>query len=742
MLHRLLFSLSAAACAVGAHAVEVRDTVPRGAVTLDEVSVTAVKLGNTLDDLPVTATTLCADEIVNDGIVNIKQVSELAPNVYMPRYGSRMTSSIYVRGLGARIDQPVMGLTIDNLAILNKDNFDFDIPDMERIEILRGPQSTLYGRNTMAGVINITTLSPMHHQGISFMGEYATFNSARFSAAGYHKFSPDLGMSLGISCYTTDGHYVNGYNGAKTDRERSGRLAWRTVWRATPGFTVDNSAAVTMTRQSGYPYESLNTGEIAYNDTCYYKRLGITDGLTLRYSGSRCTASMVTGFQYINDDMTLDQDFLPVDYFTLSQRRHEWALTEDIVAKGAEGRYSWLGGLYAFYKRQSMSAPVTFKDYGISQLIESHVNSAGDTYPVRWDDRQFALNSRFTQPVWGVALYHTSGYTFGNLDVSAGVRLEYERTGLDYRSWTNTSYTVYNTSVTPAEVYAVHSIDIDERGSLHQGNWQLLPRFTLLYNAGANNVYATVSRGYKSGGYNTQMFSDVLQQELMSRLGVSRKYDIEDIIKYRPEHSWNYEVGAHFNLLAGRLSGNVAAFYIDCRDQQLTMFPDGTTTGRIMANAGRTRSVGAEMSVTYIPLDGLTVRGSYGFTDARFVRFSDGRNDYRGNRVPYAPSNTLFAGATYRLPVDGFRWLDAIVFDAGVRGVGDICWDESNEVRQPFYALLDAEVRLVRGGYSLALWGDNITRTDYDTFYFVSIGNAFVQRGQSGRYGVTLRLKL
>lgn len=717
-----------------------RDSIDMRPVDLNEVSVTAVKLGNRLDRQPVTATTIDMQQIVNDNIVNIRQASELAPNVYMPRYGSRMTSSIYVRGLGARIDHPVMGLTIDNLAILNKDNFDFDIPDIERIEILRGPQSTLYGRNTMAGVINITTLSPMHYQGVRFTADYGTYNTALLALSAYGKFNDALAMSVGVSYNRSDGHYINEYNGAKTDAENAWRASWRTVWHPGGRFTVDNSATLTVTRQSGYPYASLATGVISYNDTCFYRRTSVTDGLTVRYSGPVCTASIVTGFQYINDNMTLDQDFLPVDYFTLSQRRHEWAFTEDVVAKGAKGDYRWLGGVFAFYKRQNMSAPVTFKDYGISQLIESHVNSEGDRYPLRWDDRQFVLDSRFVQPVYGVSLYHTSGYSFGNFDVSAGLRLEYEHIGLRYNSSTHTSYTVYDMSTSPASVYAHRPIDIDDSGNLNRSDWELLPRFTLLYNIDCGNVYATASRGYKSGGYNTQMFSDVLQQRLMSDLGVAPKYDTEDIVTYRPEHSWNYEVGAHLDLLGGRLKGNAALFCIDCRDQQLTMFPDGTTTGRIMANAGQTRSMGGELSVTYYPVDALMLRGSYGYTDARFVRFSDGRHDYKGNRVPYAPDNTLFAGATYTLGITGRSWIDAIVFDVGLRGVGDIYWDEANEVRQPFYVLLDAEVRAVCGSCSLALRGDNITRTSYDTFYFVSIGNAFVQRGRPGSFSASLRI--
>ncbi|MDE5625750.1 MAG: Plug domain-containing protein, partial [Muribaculaceae bacterium] len=132
--------------AVSVHA----DTV----VALPQVSVSAVKIGSRLRGKPLSATVIGAPDIARQGIVNMHQVSDMVPNFYMPRYGSRITSSIYVRGIGARIDQPAVGLTVDNIPVLNKDNYDFDLDDIVRVDMIRGPQSTMYGRNTMCGLIN------------------------------------------------------------------------------------------------------------------------------------------------------------------------------------------------------------------------------------------------------------------------------------------------------------------------------------------------------------------------------------------------------------------------------------------------------------------------------------------------------------------------------------------------------------------------------------------------------------
>ncbi len=149
------------------------------------------------------------------------------------------------------------------------------------------------------------------------------------------------------------------------------------------------------------------------------------------------------------------------------------------------------------------------------------------------------------------------------------------------------------------------------------------------------------------------------------------------MVKYRPEISWNYELGGHFSVDRNRVYSTFALFLIECRDQQLTMFPDGTTTGRIMANAGRTRSLGGEFTLNYRPTDRWHFNLAYGYTRATFRRFSDGINDFRGKRVPYAPSNTLFTAATYRQPLT-LGWLDAVSLTADMRGTGSIYWDEAN----------------------------------------------------------------
>ena len=724
--------------------VALADEAPDTTLTLNEVSVTAIKGAPTIDRMPVASTVVTAPLIESLNIKTIKNMSEVSPNFYVPDYGSRMTSTIYVRGMGARIDQPVVGFNVDNVPFLNKDGYDFDIEDIDRIEVLRGPQSTLYGRNTMGGLVNVYTLSPMKYQGLRSMLEYGTANSFRASVGYYDKLSSRLAMAVTGFYGRSDGYFTNKYNGSDCGKEQQAAARWKTVWYPAANLKIENAASFSWSEQSGYPYENIDRGEINYNDTCFYRRTGVTDGLTVKLNLGNVELSSITSFQYVDDNMTLDQDFLPLSYFTLTQKRHEWALTQDFIGKGTAGAYSWLAGLFGFYKKTRMEAPVTFKKDGIDNLILDNANKGMNPMGMMLscDDDVIRLGSRFRNPVWGVAVYHQSSYRAGAWEFSAGIRLDVEKNTLKYYSDCETAFTLSrkmgDTWVPVKEDIAV---DLKDNDKLSNTFVEALPKVSVTYNIPslpASNVYMSVARGYKSGGYNTQMFSDVLQQKLMSAMGTPEKYDAEKIMSYKPEYSWNYEVGAHLSLLDGKLRGQAALFYIDCRDQQLTSFPDGLTTGRIMANAGKTRSYGAELSMSYSPVDRWDLNVAYGYTNAKFVKYDDGVENYKGKYIPYSPKNTIFANVKYTQPVKG--WVNEVKFDVNCRGAGDIMWNESNTVKQPFYATIGASVTAVHNDCSLTVWGENLTDAQYDTFYFVSIGNAFLQKGKPMRAGVTLRM--
>lgn len=705
-------------------------------IVADEVQVTAIKQGTIGRNTPQAASVLGRMKLERQGIAAVRELSDLTPNLHIPVYGSRMTSSIYMRGLGARIDQPVVGLNVDNVPVMNKDAYDFDLEDVERIEILRGAQGALYGRNTMGGSINVYTLSPLTYKGLRIGAEYATANSWRLKVSNYDRLHDRLGISSAVQIRSTDGYFENRYDDSRTGDEFSGSARVKVQWRSRSGWMLDNVLSLGATKQKGYPYASLETGRIDYDDPAGYRRTSVTEGLTLRRNGQRVSVSGITSFQFLDDRMELDQDFLPQPYFTLVQDRREYAVTQDVVVRSrGEGRYRWLAGAFGFYRTGRMSAPVVFKERGLQELIIDNVVKYTGLTP-DFGGPEFAFNNDFDNPAGGVAIYHQSELRLGRWLVTAALRLDGEWSQLGYRSYTGGRVVIGKKEIEP----------FTESGVLKKSFVVLLPKLNVQYRfgrEGRNSVYASVSEGYKAGGFNTQMFSEVLQKALKERMGVYEMYGytVDDMVSYDPERILDWELGAHLESRSGGVAADLNLFWIECRDQQLTVFPEGQTTGRMMTNAGRTRSRGAEVSMEAQLARRLELNLSYGFTDARFRRFVSGVNDYAGRRVPYAPRQTAAARLTWTIPVRRLV-LDRLIIAAGAQGTGDIAWNEANTRRQGFYVLGDLSVRLEHSRYALTVWGRNLTDRRYDTFYFMSMGHEFVQRGAPRTIGASLAIRL
>ena len=698
---------------------------------------------------PISSTVLSPAAIERERVLSVKDLSAVVPNFYQPDYGSRMTSSIYVRGFGARIDQPVVGVNVDEIPYLNKNSYDFDLFDIARIEVLRGPQGTLYGRNTIGGQLNIYTLSPLGYSGVRASAEYGTGNTVRAKASYYGRVSDNFGISVGGFYTRTDGFFDNAYDGSDCDRGHSAGGRVRMVWQGADGWSIDNVASVGSSLEGGYAYclydeASGTVSPVNYNGPNSYERVNVTDGFVVKHEGEKMLFTSATGYQYLYDRMLIDNDFTPRSLFTLVQQQREHALTEDIVLRSNDDsrRWQWITGAYGFYKRLRMEAPVTFLEDGIGDLILGAAN-AGIQSVMPWaelmiEESAFDIASNFEIPTYGLALYHESSLRAGRWRFTAGLRLDYEASRMDYDNYTSIHYRL--SPMMPQ----FKELSMPFAGRERMDFLELLPKFAVNFSTGAGELYVAASRGYKAGGFNTQIFSDILQNRLMAAMmedmGMPAQpspYNEASATTYKPEYSWNYEAGGHLAFAEGRVRTDFSLFWIECRDQQLTVFPEGTTTGRMMSNAGRSRSRGVEVSLSWNPTTRLGVWGSYGFTDARFVKFDDGEADYAGNVLPYAPRNTVSLGATYRLHV-GARMLDDVVVNCSWQGAGKIYWNESNTLSQNFYSQLGASVDLHKGDFTLSLWGRNLTGTDFYTFYFKSVGNSFFSHGKPRQLGLTL----
>ncbi|MDR0892857.1 MAG: TonB-dependent receptor [Mediterranea sp.] len=791
----LLFSTRAA------WADEVPDSLK--VVDLEEVTVIAAPKENTkLREQPLSSTLLSQDDMRANQINSVKNLSGIVPNLFIPNYGSRLTTSIYIRGIGSRANTPSVGLYVDNVPFIEKSAFDFDYYDIERIDVLRGPQGTLYGRNTMGGLIKIHTKSPFNYQGTDVILGAATYGSYKASVTRYHRLSDKFAFSAGGFYDHADGFFKNRFNDKRVDKSNAGGGRIRAIYLPTPNLKIDAGVTYNYSDQGGYPYEYTGVvagkdetlpdmiGQINYNRPSSYRRGLLNTGLTVEYQARHFILSSVTGYQNLNDRMFLDQDFSYKDIYTLCQKQRSNTLSEELVLKSKPGtNWQWVTGAFGFYQWLHTNAPVTFGEEGVKEMIEGNANKVfanltggnpnAPAMQMTVNNKQLNIPGTFDTPVMNGAIYHQSTYNnlfVRGLSFTVGLRLDYEKMKLRYNSSSdpmNFGFTVSMPAMGPRPpmnipnsqpLYANASFE----GRQSTDYLQLLPRFALQYEwKVGNNVYATVSKGYRSGGYNIQGFSDLIQQTLsnssmdalagdpsfasMGQMITSQKKPVTDVREatvYKPEYTWSYEAGTHLTLLKNRLWADLSAFYMDTRNQQITEFTE-SGLGRTTINAGKSRSYGAEASLRASVTNSLTLQASYGYTYATFTdyvaREKDGNGklvdvSYNGKYVPFVPKHTMSIGGEYAL---AFRRsvVDRLVLQANYNAAGRIYWTEQNNVSQAFYGLLNWRLSAEIGKGSISLWARNTLNHDYTAFYFETMSKGFKQCGNPAQFGIELRCR-
>ena len=715
-----------------------------------EVSVSRMAVPATKQQLQVS---VLDRRLIEQAQVNTpKEVSSLVPNVYMPDYGSAMTSSIYIRGMGSRINEPVLGMVVDGVPLLDKNLYDHVLQDVKRIELLRGPQGSLYGRNSPAGIMEISMIRPLDLSTrlVRAQATYGTANSVRTQASYYEPVNDRFGIGIAARYARTDGFYVNQYTGKKIDygQQAGGRIILdgrpSDTWRITANLFAD------WTRQGAFPYANTSTGHIAYNTPGNYERLALMPSLRADYTYDGYHLQLVGSYQFLRDDMRMDNDYTPADIFTLQQKQRQHNATFDALLHAPKpcNWYEWSVGISSFAKVNTMHAPVVFMREGIDELILGNANRGIQTvFPddsIDISNTTLPIPSSFELFNAGAAVYHQSHFQFGNWHINAGIRIDYEHVSMAYLS---TADVTYRFTMLMTDYKKVHT---EIKGTQTDHFIQVLPKLAISYEGTWGTIYGYAAKGYKAGGYNPQIFSTITQNQVMNDLAADMgmylsmadlRFSDVTITRYKPETDWTFEIGGHFMPTEG-LKVDVDAFHIQCFDQQVTVFPNGKTTGRMMANAARSRIWGAEAALQYRWNKGAwqgLIDASYGFTDARFITFNDGMGDYSGNVIPYAPQHTshLLCAVDYRI---GKKWLERIGLTLKGDGIGRIYWNEQNDVWQPFYGLLSATFSLEWEYIKLQLWGRNLTGTKYDVFYFRSMGNDFLQHGKPLELGINLEI--
>ena len=758
---------------------------------LDEIVVVAQnKEYQKLRQQPMSSNVLTNQEIGSLGLRDLREISDYVPSFVMPSYGSRYTSSIYVRGIGSRVNSPSMGVYVDEIPLVSKSAFNSHLWQIDRVDVLRGPQGTLYGINTEGGLVRQYTKNPMNYQGTDIKLGLGTRLYRNVEAAHYHKVSDQLAFSVAAFYHGTNGFFRNQATDERADKsnEAGGRL--RLVWQPTQRLSFNWMTDYQYVNQNGFAYglldmESQKAADPSTNYQGNYKRHLFSTGLNTNYAADWADLSYTLSWQYLKDDMLMDIDYRPQDFMHMEQAQLQNATTHELVLKGHQTGI-WQGTTGIFFSRQWLKtvAPVyfgpqmnaflskTIEDYAYYGMLNAMAKRMGSTEAAaamiaraggcHITMEMETIPGMFRTPQTNLGVFHeTHLHLTDRLTATLGLRYDYSHHSIEYAT---SALTRLDENVMGTQVKAVVSslLERTEKASFNQ--W--LPKIGLTWNIDNNgsNVYAIVSKGYRAGGFNIQMFSDILQSELQNSAQSARgelvlqhddaSYEnIRNTIAYKPEESWNYEFGTHLNLLDG-LHLDLSGYYMQIRNQQLTVFASQYGFGRAMVNAGKSYSCGVEATLRGSLLDDhLTWSASYGYTHAVFKDYVDSVTvegkltaiDYKDKRVPFVPQHTMAAHADYRFDL-GEGAMKSITVGANLTAQGKTWWDEENTYGQNFYAVLGAHVDADLSPVVVSLWVRNLTNTNYNTFAVKSsmAGDTsyFAQRGNPFQIGVNIGIHL
>lgn len=686
-----------------------------GVSGLDEVVVTAQKREELLRQVPISVSAISDRQVREYRLWNNKDITGIVPNLYAADPGDGR-DVVSIRGIATTSYDPAVTTYIDGVGQLGLDTYIPALFDVERIEVLRGPQGTLYGRNAMGGVINIVTREPGNVLDGMVELNAGNYGQQRYTAALRAPLVKDKLFFGAAGMYEgRNGYYTNTYTGSSYDKQHGYTGNYYLRWLASSRWSAELNVKHRAVRNHGafplvadavetfaHPYQLDQNAITTMVDNT------LNGSLSLKYHGPGFNLSSQTAYQrnYRYYEQPIDGDFSPYDIVSvINNYGKQWnnvkVWTEDIRISspaGSASRWKWTAGSYWFFQDQPNKQATRYGNdanaaYGIGDSLFSTINTT--------------KNHR-----WGLAFYGQAVYALtSRLNITAGLRYDYEH------QWENV-LGEYQHDPDPTPIV----ITPDTSG--HVAFHAFSPKLSLDYRlSGHMMVYAVYSRGFRTGGL-TQLSSDASQPPLAG---------------FKPEYSNNYEAGLKGELPGGKLRGAVAVFYNHVNDAQVPtlILPDAITVTR---NTGKLNSEGVEAEIEAAPLRGLTATYQFGYTHTRYTNLHYAENgasvDLSGKHQVFSPELTSFLALQYSHPI-AKHW--QVVIRGEWKEIGTTYFDLSNSIRQTPYDVFNARVGVA--GQRLEIWGwaRNIGDKKYVSYAY-DFGAYHL--GDPRTYGVTLVAKL
>lgn len=681
---------------------------------LEDVMITAQKREELLQKAPLSVSTFNKNEIELFGFRKINEISGLVPNLYSADPGDeRNVTSL--RGIATTSYDPTVATYIDGVNQFNLDTYIPILFDVERIEVLRGPQGTLYGRNAMGGVVNIITKQPTNE----------TRGFAELSLGNYNQHRVAIGLRTpiiknkffaGISILSQgrDGYYSNDFNNMSYDKQKTFSANYflkyilNDKWQMTFNWKHYNG-------KNDGPFPLAAGIEEGLNNPFKLNQNAITTmhdrtmnaSLAIQHNGTGIHFSSISSFQknYRYYTQPIDGDFSPLDAISIQNNYGKsWnnikAFTQEFKITSPSNHSNklvWLAGAYLFYQDAPVKQATRFgKDANLLMI----------------GDSLFTLLSITKSNKMGMALYGQIAYAIKeNFRLTLGWRNDFEKQKQSVAGY-------YQHDPMP-DFYASYP---DTSASISFNAFS--PKLSIDYTFKSGSIlYFSYNKGYRAGGL-SPLSSDPSQPPLMG---------------YKPEFNDNIEFGFKQRFFNNRIYMNLVAFYTQLRNAQVPtlMLPDAIT---VTKNTGALNSKGLEAEFIAIPFRGFNVQYILGLTDASYTSLNlsqqNGAIDLSGKKPLFTPSynSALTAQYTYAFP----RKNISAYVRSTIKNTGNTYFDLKNTIQQSPYTLINASVGLTINKISFEIWSKNCFNQQYIAYAY---DFGAIHLGNPALFGVTLNTK-
>lgn len=713
---------------------------PQGVI--EEIIVTAQKREQALQDVPIALSVLDADDIELRGFSRLEDIAFAVPNLSVTAPAGARSVQFTMRGITGQTFFPAaessVGIFLDGVYINNPAAQNFDLLDVERIEVLRGPQGTLYGKNAAAGAINVISRKPDHEARFDVRAEYGDYDHQRLQAKGSGPLKDNVFGSFGAGVHKRDGFQRDIFLGS--DVEDADSWNTRGSLRYDAGGLLEVVLSADFMSEERVPAALDTTPDdrrTARNFQAFEDREVYGAALAIDFALTD-TLSLVSSTAFRNYDLqrASDSDATTIDGFheSGSQKTAQWS-QELRLASDSASRLQWLAGAYFLnadmhdegrydlYPNElfRLLTGLTCVDLFTFQFIAAGFAPAQAATVAAATCTDGVATSDVDHETETFALFGQLSYALAsNLTLTTGLRVSWEEKTFDLRQ-----------PGPGAPLFIVPGVD----EAYDRNDRAIDPMASLMWHANdAFNVYATVARGSKSGGFNTGAVGSPAQL-------LDAEFDEETLL--------SYELGLKSTWLDGRLALNAAAFYIDYDDLQVFRIEaneQGVPSSRI-TNVARASSTGAEVDLTWQPMPEFLVRSSVGYTDATYDDYSQcGQNsagvliDCTDNRLTNAPEWTGNLNVTYSRPLTPGV---SLLLNGEWSYRGDVYYDVFNTdtAFQDGFSIFNANLGITdpSGRWSATLWGTNLSDKEYITVAVQGFGGNTVHTlGNPRMYGVRL----